>query len=129
MSDQHQPTSRYPLLEAILAARGLALKAIYTNRDAGEIFGVSIRTIQEWILNQKLSCRDLPGRGALQCAATLNRSRAARSPAKLTARRVRSPARIPKSRRKEKVPEPRPHRYHPRRQCHAEDTPPSRPGE
>lgn len=46
MSEQIQPTPQYPLLEAILAARGLTLKAIYTNSDAGKIFGVSIRTIR-----------------------------------------------------------------------------------
>lgn len=63
MSDQTQPTSKFPLLEAILAARGLTLKAIYTNRDAGKMFGVSVRTIHEWIRDQKLTCRDLPGRG------------------------------------------------------------------
>lgn len=63
MSDQTHPSSKYPLLEAILVVRKLTLKAIYTNRDAAKIFGVSVRTIQDWIRDQKLTCRDLPGRG------------------------------------------------------------------
>ena len=63
MSDQPQPTSKFPLLEAILAARGLTLKAIYTNRDAAEIFAISVRTVQDWIRDHKLTCRNLPGRG------------------------------------------------------------------
>jgi transposase len=63
MSDQPQPSTMYPLLQAIVAARGMTLKAIYTNRDAAEIFAVSVRTVQDWIREEKLTCRDLPGRG------------------------------------------------------------------
>jgi transposase len=63
MSDQTAPAPKYLLLEGILAARGMTLKATYTNRDASEILGVSVRTVQDWIRDQKLTCRDLPGRG------------------------------------------------------------------
>jgi excisionase family DNA binding protein len=54
---------RYALLEAVLALRDLRLKAIYTVRDAAEIFNVSTRTVQDWVRDGKLIARDLPGRG------------------------------------------------------------------
>ena len=63
MNENVTATSKYPLLEALLAARGLAMKAIYRNRDVAELFAVSVRTLQDWIRDEKLICRDLPGRG------------------------------------------------------------------
>jgi Helix-turn-helix domain len=54
---------KYPLLEGVLAAKDLPLKGICTNRDAAEIFGVSVRTIQDWVRNGDLISRNLPGRG------------------------------------------------------------------
>jgi len=57
------PAGRYPLLKALLAAKGLALQGIYTVRDVAAIFGVSTRTIQDWARQGKLHTRDLPGRG------------------------------------------------------------------
>jgi excisionase family DNA binding protein len=62
-SDSPGPARRYPLLEALLEEKGLKLKGIYTVRDAASIFGVSVRTIQEWVRDGKLIARDLPGRG------------------------------------------------------------------
>jgi NADPH-dependent curcumin reductase CurA len=53
----------YPLLEALLKEKGLALKGIYKYKDAAEIFGASVRTIQQWVRDGKLRCRDLPARG------------------------------------------------------------------
>jgi len=53
----------YPLLERVLFEMGLPLKGIYTTKDAAKIFGVSIRTIQDWCREGKLIPRDLPGRG------------------------------------------------------------------
>jgi transposase len=53
----------YPLLEALLAQRGMSLKGIYTYRVTAQIFDVSVRTIQEWIREEKLQARNLPGRG------------------------------------------------------------------
>jgi hypothetical protein len=41
--------ARYPLLEALLEAKELKLKGIYTIRDAAQIFGTSVRTIQDWV--------------------------------------------------------------------------------
>jgi Helix-turn-helix domain len=53
----------YALLEPILKQKGLQLQRIYTNQDAARIFGVSVRTIQDWCRDGKLVSRDLPGRG------------------------------------------------------------------
>ena len=63
MNDGTIETTRYPLLEPLLAAAGLQLQGIYTIGDAAEIFGVKSRTIQEWCRDGKLPSRDLPGRG------------------------------------------------------------------
>lgn len=63
MSDSNTSIVFYPLLEPILKQRGLALLGIYTNGDAARIFGVSIRTVQDWCREGKLRSRDLPGRG------------------------------------------------------------------
>jgi transposase len=63
MADSRPETTQYPLLEALLRQRGLRLRGIYTNRDAAQIFQVSVRTIQEWSREGKLQARDLPGRG------------------------------------------------------------------
>jgi excisionase family DNA binding protein len=63
MSNSPQHVARYPLLEALLEQKALELKGIYTVRDAARIFGVSVRTIQDWVRNEKLIARDLPGRG------------------------------------------------------------------
>jgi hypothetical protein len=54
--------SKYPLLEEILSIKGLPLRPTYTNRDVAEIFGVSIRAIQDRIASGQLLARDLPGR-------------------------------------------------------------------
>ena len=63
MTGPSRESHRYPLLESLLAARGLSLKGIYTNTDAAKIFGVSKRTILDWLRDRKLIARDLPGRG------------------------------------------------------------------
>ena len=57
------PQSAYPLLERLLFEKGLSLKGIYTNQDASAMFGVSTRTIQDWVRAGKLRARDLPGHG------------------------------------------------------------------
>jgi hypothetical protein len=53
----------YPLLESLLKIKGLSLKAIYKMRDAAKLFDVSTRTLQDWVRDDKLRARDLPGRG------------------------------------------------------------------
>jgi len=63
MSEQKTLPTRYPLLESLLAQKNLALKGTYTNRDTGYIFGVSVRTIQDWVRKGDLVGRNLPGRG------------------------------------------------------------------
>jgi transposase len=54
--------TRYPRLEAILSMKNLPLKPMYSNRDVAEIFGVTIKTIQNYVAAGKLHPRDLPGR-------------------------------------------------------------------
>lgn len=53
----------YPLLENLLREKNLRLKGIYTMGDAAAIFGVSKRTIGQWVSEGKLVGRDLPDRG------------------------------------------------------------------
>lgn len=55
-------TSKYPLLEAVLAIQNLPLQPMYTNRDVANIFKVCVRAIQNWISAGRLIPRDLPGR-------------------------------------------------------------------
>jgi transposase len=59
----HDSANVYPLLEQLLRERNLQPRGIYNNKDAAEIFGVSTRTIQDWVRSRKLQARDLPGRG------------------------------------------------------------------
>jgi helix-turn-helix protein len=61
MSQKTQFT--FPLLQTLLDARGMAPKGTYTNRDAASLFEVSVRTIQDWITDEKIVSRNLPGRG------------------------------------------------------------------
>ena len=61
-NSESQPT-RYPLLESLLAQKGLSLQGIYKYKDAARIFGASVRTIQQFVRDDKLRCRDLPARG------------------------------------------------------------------
>lgn len=61
MNECVTPTTGCPLLERLLAERGLTPKGLYDNHDAAEIFGVSTRTIQDWIRQKKIHARSLPG--------------------------------------------------------------------
>lgn len=63
MSDQEATFAKYPLLKALLDEKRLSLKGTYTNRDVAKIFGVSVRTIQDWSRNGEFKPRNLPGRG------------------------------------------------------------------
>jgi Helix-turn-helix domain len=60
MPDANLPA--YPLLEQILKLKDLSLQAVYSNREVAQIFGVSIRAIQDRIKRGGLIPRDLPGR-------------------------------------------------------------------
>jgi Helix-turn-helix domain len=53
---------RYPLLETVLAHKGLQLKGTYTVRDVAALFGVCVRAIQARIQRGELASRNLPGR-------------------------------------------------------------------
>jgi transposase len=46
----------------LLTERCMSLKGAYTNRDVANIFGVSVRTIQDWARNGNFKQRNLPGR-------------------------------------------------------------------
>lgn len=54
--------ARYPLLETVLACKGMPMKAIFTIKDLANLFNVSIRTIQSRVARGQLVPRDLPGR-------------------------------------------------------------------
>jgi len=49
MAEQQPTPARYPLLESLLAQKGMSLKGTYTNRNVADIFNVSVRTIQDWL--------------------------------------------------------------------------------
>lgn len=55
-------TTKYPLLEEILAIKNLPLQPTYTVRDIAAIFGVTPRAIQNRFASGQLVPRDLPGR-------------------------------------------------------------------
>jgi hypothetical protein len=55
-------TTKYPLLQEILAIKNLSLQATYTVRNLALIFGVSPRAIQQRVADGQITSRDLPGR-------------------------------------------------------------------
>jgi hypothetical protein len=55
-------TTKYPLLEEILAIKDLRLQPTYTIRNIAVIFGVTPRAIQNRVASGQLIPRDLPGR-------------------------------------------------------------------
>ena len=61
MNQTDQPT--YPLLEALLRIKGLTLQATYTNADVAALFNASVRTIQNWAADGRLTSRKLIGNG------------------------------------------------------------------
>jgi hypothetical protein len=54
--------AKYPLLETVLAYRGLPMKGTFTVQDVADLFGVTTRTIQIRMKRGSLTSRDLPGR-------------------------------------------------------------------
>ena len=62
-SNSESQASRYPLLESLLKQKGLRLQGIYKYEDAKQIFGGSVRTIQQYVRDGKLRCGDLPAGG------------------------------------------------------------------
>jgi hypothetical protein len=62
LSTDQAKAARHPLLETVLAHKGLALKGTYTIHDVAELFEVSTRTIQIRIKRGDLHSRNLPGR-------------------------------------------------------------------
>ena len=61
MDDSTLSVVNCPLLASLLAQKGLVLKGTYTVRDVADIFGVSVRAIQDRVINGDLQARDLPG--------------------------------------------------------------------
>jgi hypothetical protein len=62
MSTENAKPTRHPLLETVLAHKGLPLKGTYTVQDVAGVFEVTPRTIQVWIKRGNLHSRSLPGR-------------------------------------------------------------------
>ena len=58
-------TTKYPMLEEMLANRNLPFKATYSLRDFAALFEVSVRAIQDRVARGQIRLRDLPGRGKL----------------------------------------------------------------
>jgi len=54
--------ARYPLLEGLVAEKGLCLRGTYTYADAIQIVGGSKRALQDYVRDGKLTSRNLPGR-------------------------------------------------------------------
>lgn len=52
----------FELLSEILALKELPLRSTYSTAQAAEVFGVSKRALQNWMAQDKLPARDLPGR-------------------------------------------------------------------
>jgi len=50
-----------PLLDALLAEKGMPRKASYTKQEVAKLFGCSERTIQEWVREGKMKVHKLPG--------------------------------------------------------------------
>ena len=61
MSPDTPKPAKYPLLETILAHKGLQLQGMYTVGDVATIFGVGVRAIQDRMKKGKLNSRSLPG--------------------------------------------------------------------
>ena len=61
-STSNSETTKYQLLEEILAIKNLPLQPMYSTRDIAGIFSVSARSIQNWIAAGQLVPRNLPGR-------------------------------------------------------------------
>jgi hypothetical protein len=57
-----QKPKKHPMLEDMLATRGLSLQPTYSNRDVALLFRVSARAIQDRVASGKLIAQDLPGR-------------------------------------------------------------------
>lgn len=62
MPIENPKPAKYPLLETVLAHKGLQLKGTYNLHDVAEIFGVTVRAIQDRIKRRQLTSRNLPGR-------------------------------------------------------------------
>jgi hypothetical protein len=62
MAAINSETTKYPMLEAILAIKNLPLEPMYTTRSIAAIFSVSARSVQNWMASGKLIARHLPGR-------------------------------------------------------------------
>jgi hypothetical protein len=54
--------AKYPLLETVIAYKGLAMKGNFTLQDVADLFSVTTRTIQSRVKRGGLTARDLPGR-------------------------------------------------------------------
>jgi len=56
---------KYPLLQEYLAIQGLTLRPAYSIPEVANLFGVSVRTIQDRIARGQIIVRDVPGRARI----------------------------------------------------------------
>ena len=68
MRDDFLRPTHYPLLETLLFHKNLPMKGTFTNADAAELFGVTVRTIQLRVRRGQLKARRLPGRSRFLAA-------------------------------------------------------------
>jgi hypothetical protein len=61
-ASKQNSSSRFPLLEQLLSMQEMAIQPLYKTSDIARIFGVSIRSIQNYITAGRMSPRNLPGR-------------------------------------------------------------------
>jgi len=62
MSNDAAKPAKYPLLETVLAYKGLPMRGTFSVQDVADLFSVTVRTIQTKVKRGGLTARDLPGR-------------------------------------------------------------------
>lgn len=60
-----EDSDRYPTLCEWVAFHNLPLKPAYTVAEVARMFGVSTRTVQQWIVDGQIKTRKVPGRSKI----------------------------------------------------------------
>ncbi|HWR14146.1 MAG TPA: helix-turn-helix domain-containing protein [Terriglobales bacterium] len=61
MATDSAKATRFPLLETLLVHKGIAMNGTFTVRQVADLFGVSVRAIQDRVKRGQLTPRNLPG--------------------------------------------------------------------